>query len=52
MLIYLLNLFTFNEMELFQKVCAEVDKSIHEDYNLAAEKEIIPLSISQKVEKC
>lgn len=38
MLIYLLNLFTFNEMELFQKVCAEVNKNIHEDNNLTAEK--------------
>ncbi|MDR3596084.1 LuxR C-terminal-related transcriptional regulator [Clostridium sp.] len=38
MLIYLLCLFTFNEMELFQKVCAEVNKNIHEDHNLTSEK--------------
>lgn len=37
MLIYLLNIFTFNKMELFQKVCAEVNKNIHEDHNLTSE---------------
>lgn len=37
MLIYLLNLFTFNEIELFQRVCDEVNKNIHEDHNLTSE---------------
>lgn len=38
MLIYILSLFTFNEMKLFQEECIEVNKNIIKDPNLTCEK--------------
>ena len=38
MLIYMLSLFTFNEIKLFQEMCFEVNRNILKDPNLTSEK--------------
>ena len=38
MLIYMLSLFTFNEIKLFQEMCFEVNRNILKDQNLTSEK--------------